>query len=301
MNMDLAILLKVLRKFPPNIRRFNMGGIVWLASYPKSGNTWLRTFLHNLFLNAESPVDINQMNSLTLSDNSKFWYEKVAGRPYESLSEQDISALTPKVHEAYTRIRSDSVFVKTHHFLGENNGVPLITPQYTAGAIYILRNPLDTVISVADHYGLTIDEGIDMMNERKTYIGASATAGPDYLSSWSEHVSSWQVMAQSALHIMRYEDMLFKPLKTFGALSRFLGLKPPQSRLKKAIKFSSFDTSRKQEKEKGFIEQSDKNERFFRAGKAGQWKSTLTDDQVKRVVSVHEEVMEKYGYLPSSQ
>lgn len=277
-----------------------MGGIVWLASYPKSGNTWLRTFLHNLFLNGAAPANINQMNSLTLSDNSKFWYEKVAGRPYECLSERDISALTPKVHEAYTRIRSDSVFVKTHHFLGESYGIPLITPEYTAGAIYILRNPLDTVISVADHYGLTIDEGIDMMNERKTRIGASATAGPDYLSSWSEHVASWQAMQRSALHVMRYEDMLLKPFRAFGSLARFLGLEPPQPRLRKAIQFSSFNTSRKQEKEKGFIEQSDKNEQFFRVGKAGQWKTVLSNDQVKRIVSAHADVMEEYGYLPSS-
>ena len=97
---------------------------------------------------------------------------------------------------------------------------------------------------------------------------------------------------------MRYEDMLYKPEQTFGALAKFLGLKPPKERLRRAIKFSSFDASRKQEDEKGFNERSDKAEKFFRVGKAGQWKTTLTPDQIEKIVTAHRDVMKEFKYLP---
>ena len=275
-----------------------MGGIIWLASYPKSGNTWVRTFLHNLLLNADRPADLNELTKFTIGDGNKIWYEQVTGKPFDSFSGAEIAALIPKVHQAYARTRSDSVFVKTHVWLGTVHGIPLITPEFTAGAIYILRNPLDIVISLSDHYGLSIDEGIGMMADVEAYSAETDRKLPDFLSSWSEHVTSWRAMDKSALHLMRYEDMLYKPEKTFGALAKFLGLKPPKERLKKAIRFSSFEASKKLEAEKGFNERSDKAERFFRVGKAGQWKTVLSPEQVEKIVATHYDVMKEFKYLP---
>ncbi|WP_373088250.1 sulfotransferase domain-containing protein [Sneathiella sp.] len=275
-----------------------MGGIIWLASYPKSGNTWLRTFLHNLLLNTDQPANLNELTKLTIGDGNKFWYEKFSGKPFDSLSEEEVAALIPRIHKAYSQTRSDSVFVKTHSGLGSYFDVPLITPEYTAGAIYIVRNPLDVVISLSDHYGMSIDMGIEMLANPQGHSAATDRKVVDHLGSWSAHVDSWMVMKKPFLHVMRYEDMLYKPEKTFGAVAKFLGIKPPKERLRKAIKFSSFAASRKQEEEKGFIEQSDKAERFFRVGKAGQWKTALTPSQVEQIVEVHYDVMEKFKYIP---
>jgi len=277
-----------------------MGGIIWLASYPKSGNTWLRVFLHNLLLNTNKPANINDLNNLTIAGNSEYWLEKVTGKPFDSFTEKEAVALTPKIHKAFTRIRSDSVFVKTHNSMSKVYGIPLITPEYTAGAIYVLRNPLDTVISLADHFGISLDDGIDMLNDTHSTISSDNIQTAEHLGSWSNHVMSWKSVNKSALHFLRYEDMLNKPEKAFGGLAKFLGLSPPKFRLKKAINFSSFDTSRKQEEEKGFIEQSDKTDRFFRVGKAGQWKNILSDDQINRVIDANYEVMEEHGYLHNS-
>lgn len=275
-----------------------MGGIIWLASYPKSGNTWVRTFLHNLLLNANRPADINELTKFTIGDGNKVWYEQVTGKPYSSLSDEENAALIPRVHQAYARTRPDSVFVKTHNWLGKKHGVPLVTPEFTAGAIYIVRNPLDVVISLSDHYGMEIDQGVDMMNDEAAYSGETDRKVPDFLSSWSNHVTSWQAMDKSARHILRYEDMLYKPEKTFSELAKFLGLKPPRERLKRAIKFSSFETSRKLEAETGFNERSDKAEKFFRVGKAGQWKTVLTPEQIEKIVTSHRDVMKEFKYLP---
>ena len=154
------------------------------------------------------------------------------------------------------------------------------------------------MISLSDHYGLEIDQGIEMMNDDKAYSGETDRKLPDFLSSWSNHVTSWQAMDKSARHILRYEDMLYKPEKTFSELAKFLGLKPPKERLKRAIKFSSFETSRKLEAEKGFNERSDKAEKFFRVGKAGQWKTALSPEQVEKIVAAHQDVMKEFKYLP---
>ena len=110
-----------------------MGGIIWLASYPKSGNTWVRTFLHNLLLNADRPADLNELSKFTIGDGNKGWYEQVTGKPFASFSPEEIAALIPKVHRAYALSRTDSVFVKTHNMFGKIHDVPLITPEYTAG------------------------------------------------------------------------------------------------------------------------------------------------------------------------
>ena len=155
-----------------------MGGIIWLASYPKSGNTWVRTFLHNLLLNANRPADINELTKFTIGDGNKVWYEQVTGKPYSDLSDEENAAMIPKVHQAYARTRPDSVFVKTHNWLGKKHGIPLVTPEFTAGAIYIVRNPLDVVISLSDHYGMTIDQGVDMMNDEAAYSGCLLYTSP---------------------------------------------------------------------------------------------------------------------------
>ncbi|USG61435.1 sulfotransferase domain-containing protein [Sneathiella marina] len=278
-----------------------MGGIIWLASYPKSGNTWVRTFLHNLLTNAERPADLNELSKFTIGDGNKGWYETVSRKPFDSLSPEEVAALIPKVQEAYARSRPDSVFVKTHNFLGKILDVPLITPGFTAGAVYIVRNPLDVVISLSDHYGLPLDDGIGMLNDPDAYSAETDRKVQDYLGSWSDHVKSWETMEKSMCHTMRYEDMLFKPEKTFGGLAKFLGLNPPKQRLRRAIKFSSFGALQKQEKEKGFNERSDKTEKFFRVGKAGQWKTALNPEQIDRITTAHSHMMEKYGYMPKAR
>jgi hypothetical protein len=275
-----------------------MGGIIWLASYPKSGNTWTRTFIHNLLLNPNKPVNINTISRFTLGDSHKTWFIKVAGKPFEELSKKEIAELRPKVHEELTKAHSDSVFVKTHYMLGAAFNIPLISMEYTAGAIYIVRNPLDTVISLSDHFGLDLDRGIGLLNNPNGKTAEVKDHVEQFFGSWSNHVNSWMRLNRNYLYLMRYEDMLEKPEETFGGLAKFLGLNPPEGRLKKAIEFSSFDVARKQEEEKGFNEQSDKNERFFRVGKSGQWKEVLTGKQVDKIVKCHYDTMKYFGYLP---
>ena len=274
-----------------------MGAIIWLASYPKSGNTWVRAFLHNLLTNAQEPVDINSLHHFTLSEGSPRLYKRFDPRPLTSLSEREVMALRPKVHEFMTQASQDSVFVKTHHFLGEIDGMPLISMDRTAGAIYIVRNPLDVVVSSANHFGVGIDQTIEELGHIGTGDKPSDRNARQHYGSWSLNVSSWTQNAVPALHVVRYEDMQDQPFETFTGMARFLDLSPPRERLERAISNSSFGALKAQEEEHGFIERTE-HTRFFREGRAAAWRAALSEQQVTRIVSDHREEMERFGYVP---
>jgi hypothetical protein len=275
-----------------------MGKIIWLASYPKSGNTWLRAFLHNLMRDPDQPYDINKLSHFSISDSAAGWYQAIDPRPVETLTKEEVQQLRPRVHESMTRAHPDSVFVKTHNALVEDRGVQMVTMEYTAGAIYVVRNPLDVVISHSSHYGIGVDESI-----RLTALdGLEGDNEPNYVyehhGSWSKNVKSWTRTPHPGLLVVRYEDMSDQPHETFGRVAGFLGLKPPRERLHKAIRQSSFRALREQEEKHGFVERSVKSGRFFREGRAGQWREILTPAQIEAVVGAHREQMARFGYWP---
>jgi hypothetical protein len=275
-----------------------MGKLVWLASYPKSGNTWLRAFLHNLMINPPQPVPLDELVRFCHQDSDAQWYQAVLDgkadavtycqsletRRTASLSKEEVARLRPITHEIMTRTHSDSVFVKTHNALITGRGTPTITMAHTAGAIYVARNPLDVAPSYAAHMGKTIDETIEYIaNNMQTKKTDKAVY--EYRGSWSLHVESWTRAPSPGLHVVRYEDLKADPETHFGALCRFLGLQPEAERLRKAIAFSSFEQLRRQEESEGFREKTLPQERFFRRGEAGGWRDTLTTEQAERVVA----------------
>lgn len=275
-----------------------MGALVWLASFPKSGNTWMRVFLHNLLQNPAKPLPINEIDRFTLGDSQVSWYYKHGKKLGTELTLEDLAALRPKVHRDMTAAHPDSVFVKTHSYMGESCSVPLITMECTAGAIYIVRNPLDVVLSYANHLGLSIDDAITAMEREGGLSQATETNITEFISSWSTNVKSWTQVTHPGLLVVRYEDMLDKPAKTFAKVAKFLGLKPPKERLMKAIRFSSFKELSKQEEKTDFKERSVHAKKFFRSGKKDQWRESLTEAQVRRIVDTHREQMQRFGYVP---
>ncbi len=275
-----------------------MGSLIWLASYPKSGNTWMRSFLHNLFRNSSKPVNINEIDDFCLGASAAAWYKRYTSTPLDQLTEQEITQYRPQVQRDFTLVFPDSVFVKTHSYLGEHADVPLHNMDVTAGAIYIVRNPLDVVLSMVPHFDISLDEAIVTLANENAGSLASATHVPEHYGSWSTHVRTWTRTPSPALLTMRYEDMLGKPRKSFKTVANFLGLKPSNERLERAIKFSSFKVLKTQEEKEGFKERPEVSRSFFREGRAEQWREVLTPDQVRRIIADHHEQMVRFGYIP---
>lgn len=275
-----------------------MGGLIWLASYPKSGNTWMRSFLHNLLRNAREPVDINEIDDFCVGESAAGWYGRHLSKPLEEMELAEIARLRPQVQRDFTQVFPDSVFVKTHNFLGEWHGVPLHNMDVTAGAIYVLRNPLDVVISMTHHFGIDTDQAIFRMGNEGALTEPGATHVPEFHSSWSSHVKSWTAQPNPRLFVVRYEDLLAKPRKHFKQVTAFLGLKPSRERLERAIRNSSFKALKAQEQKTGFKEKSEYAKAFFREGRTEQWREKLTPDQVRAIVDRHREQMDRFGYVP---
>lgn len=275
-----------------------MGALIWLASYPKSGNTWMRSFLHNLFRNTEEPVDIDEISDFCLGESAAKWYQRHSDLPLKEMKADDLAKLRPLVHRDFTTVFPDSVFVKTHNYLGEWRGVPLHTMEVTAGGIYILRNPLDVVISVSHHFGETIEQAIEHLANDAYAAGNLETHVTEIHRSWSTHVKSWTEHPTPQLLVVRYEDLLHKPRKHFKKVANFLGLNPSPSRLERAIRNSSFKALKTIEQNKGFKERSKKAEAFFREGRSDQWREVLTPEQVRQIIRDHWEQMERFGYIP---
>ena len=275
-----------------------MGGIVWLASYHKSGNTWMRAFLHNVMRDSAAPIAPNQLTQLTLGDGAAEFYKPLAGKPWDQVDDADVARMRAAVHRGFSQSSPHTVFVKTHNWLGPDHDVPCITMDYTAGAIYIVRNPLDVVISLADHFGLDLDQAIARMDDHAARTALAAHRVPDVLGSWSDHVASWTARPNEQLLTIRYEDLLHKPEQSFGRVVKFLQLPFARPRIDKAIGFSSFATMQKLEAEQGFVERSSFSQRFFRKGAAGQWRNLLSAAQIELVLATHGEQMARFGYLP---
>lgn len=273
-------------------------GIVWLASYPKSGNTWTRVFLANLFLNPEKPVDINTLPQFTFGEHRGEYYEQFSGKKLSELSDEEINQLRPTVQRHIaTAGRNQLLFVKTHSAITQLEGVPTILPEVTDGAVYIIRNPLDVAVSYAHHLAISYDEAVEAMGVSSNRLATVDNFAFQLLGSWTDHVRSWLTAPGLQPHVMRYEDMLSRPEQAFGSLMKFLRLPDNPARLRKAIRFSSFKTLSKQESERGFIEASKKAPKFFRSGKSAVWQTELNPSQIDKIIADHREYMLRFGYL----
>ena len=277
-----------------------MSKIIWLASYPKSGNTWMRAFLHNLLRDPSESYDINKITDFSTSDSSINWYQMQDPRPWQEWTALDVAKMRRGAQLQICRWRKDDTFVKTHNASVWFLGYPLIHQDLTAGAIYIVRNPLDVCISLTHHYGCDIDTAINILADPTIGSMTNDKIVYEVHKTWTTHVDSWTSQARPGLAVLRYEDMLADPMRAFGGLIQFLGINAPKARLQRAVERSSFKSLREQEDKKGFKEKSPHAQKFFREGRAEQWREMLTPAQVEKIVSTHRDMMQRFGYLPRS-
>lgn len=276
-------------------------GIFWIASYPKSGNTWFRAFLANYLRDLDVPVDINELDIRIASRRSTF--DSTTGLESVLLTHDEAEALRPACYERFAAEAENDIYLKIHDACYEvAPGCPLVSIRGTRGAIHIVRNPLDVAVSLSHFWNMSIDACIAAM-EKSNYALCNWTGKPDdqfrqKLFAWGAHVQSWADTLWFPVLTLRYEDMKADPAASFGAALDFLGLARDEKRIAKALRFSSFEELKRQEEGSGFRENNPRSRgRFFRDGRAGGWKDTLSAEQVRRLVSCHGFVMRRFGYL----
>lgn len=277
------------------------GGIFWLASYPKSGNTWTRSFIANLTHEEETAVDINELYTGSIA-SGQHWVEEALGIEIDELSQDEIDRLRPDAYRWIAENQTDPGYHKIHDaytYLADEE--PLIPPEATRGALCIVRNPLDVAISFAHHSHISIDKSIEHMGRSNYAFCARSDRMHNqlrqWLLSWSGHVRSWLDAPGIDRLVVRYEDMQQQPLQTFSAVARFLKLPADQASVSGALEHCAMEKLQQQEAEKGFKEKMSRARSFFRKGIAGDWIETLDKQQVTQIVNDHHEMMAQLGYL----
>ena len=288
---------------PAPARGSRGGSVVWLASYPKSGNTWLRALLTNYLSEDDAPASINALVGgwrASLRDE----FHRYAGLPSSDLSPEEILRLRPLFHERLAADLPRPTFIKVHEACLRTAAGPLFPRAATAGVVYVIRNPCDVAVSFAHHQQWSIDRTVEEMGRPGATLMASGRtihrSLPQPLRTWSRHVTSWLESGLS-LHVARYEDMLADPAAAFGAILRFAGLDPDPVRLAGAIGNARFDRLRAEEEREGFQGGSLAAPSFFRSGTAGGWRAALTRAQVRALVDAHGPVMARFGYLREAE
>jgi aryl sulfotransferase len=278
-----------------------MGRIYWLASYPKSGNTWLRIFLNNYWCNSDLPAQINHLIGGPMA-SARNVFDESTGVEASDLTPEEIDCYRPRVYEHLSKNCQEPLFMKVHDAFTRNaKHQPIFSKAAMAGVIYIIRNPLDVLVSYAHHSNQSPATMIEALCERDYAILEEPQKlhiqFRQRLLSWSRHVESWVDEPNLNILVIRYEDMTLEPVATFTKVVDFVGLEVDVNRIAKAINFSRFDQLQAQETEFGFREKMQVAKSFFRKGKIGSWREVLTESQVSHVVAAHRAVMQRFGYL----
>ncbi len=279
----------------------HQGNIYWLASYPKSGNTWVRAFISNLMRESSEPVDINALCTGPIA-SSREWINKALDFDINELSHDEIDQLRPEAYCWLSEQMNNPSYVKVHDgytFLPK--GRPLISQKASRGTLYIIRNPLDVAVSFAHHCDLSIDQTIsNMADPQYCFADGTHKIYPQLrqkLLTWSEHVTSWLDRHTPPLLLVRYEDMKLNPLATFTKIARFLELPCEETAIENALTHCEIKNLQAQEQTKTFNEKPPRAKNFFRKGVVGDWQTALNEGQIRKIIFSHGKVMQRFGYI----
>lgn len=272
-----------------------------LASYPKSGNTWVRFLLSAFVQNGD--LDINNPYFVGADPNKSF-LRLVSPIPIEELPKEAFMRLRMATLQQVAWLdRKNRMLYKTHGANVIAGGMPWMPHDLIETVIYLIRDPRDVVVSYASHIGKDIDWSIDnVMNEMTTWTHESGTKGIGQpLTTWSNHAMTWLTDDLKKPKLcLRYEDLLSHTEEALEMMVKFLGYpekKITKKRIKASVNACKFHKLKEQEDKYGFVENSKHQEKFFRKGKSGGWADVLTQEQAKKIEDFHRDMMTQFRYL----
>ena len=277
--------------------------IIWIASYPKSGNTWVRSFLTAYYFCENGTFNINKLNLIEDYPNKQFFKEKVK---------------QGEIHKHWEKSQKDICeqkkvkFLKTHNSLITAFGNDFTSPKYSLGVIYIIRDPRNVITSVKNHNDFeTYDKALEFMQNENTVISdykyLNNHAKTNIINSWRINYQSWLSNNRYRRMMIKYEDLIKNPKQTLRDLIVFVnticrfnnGI--DVKKLENAIQSTTFEKLQNLEDTGKFLESvySDKNEKkikFFYLGPKNNWKDRLNKDLIKKMNTYYKKDLERLGY-----
>tara|TARA_B100002051_G_C16708189_1_gene625075 strand:+ start:865 stop:1728 length:864 start_codon:yes stop_codon:yes gene_type:complete len=286
--------------------------IVWLASYPKSGNTWLRFFIVSLLLGNKENINFNDLGNVISQYPRKVHFEDLIS---DFLNLEEVAK---NWQNSQVKLNSDNKirFFKTHNMLVRFKNNFFTDPSNTLGAIYVARDPRNIITSLKNHFSfknynetknfLFNDKQIITLSdyEKKEYTKKKDYQLPQIIGSWKMHYNSWNSMKKNFL-LIKYESLIKNPNKEFSKvvafLEQILNTKFKDKQVSKAIKNSSFIKLKKMEETYGFNESAEdrrgSKKKFFNLGPKNDWKKILDKKVSDEINLKFETEMKELKYL----
>ena len=276
--------------------------IIWLASYPKSGNTWLRMFLKSYFLKPGEKFNLNgsildSFKAQGFPDQETLDRLKVDYNKFEEIVKNW------EAMQDYINLNKRTNFIKTHSAMCKVGPYQFTSSRNTKGGIYVVRDPRDVIISLSDHMGLDHEQTFHHMSSSYNFehpLSNNRGYKKSLMGSWSDHYKSWKNYKSCKILIIKYEDMFLNELNTFTKVINYLNevdeTKFNKDKLEKAIKQTQFKELQKLEKAEGFSEKR-RGELFFRKGKIGGWKDEVSSKIINKIEKLYKNEMEELSYL----
>ncbi|WP_044564542.1 sulfotransferase domain-containing protein [Azospirillum sp. B4] len=276
-----------------------MGGFYWIASYPKSGNTWMRLMLASL-IEGGAPPDFTKTMGFASAAGAVTDMDLFLDVESSDLTPVEQAELRHDLAVVTAAAATGPQFRKVHDWWGLTPaGRPLFPPQVTLGSVYLVRDPRDVAVSWAHHSGLSLDDSIAFLARPGAVV---ATAGrwkdqfEQRLDSWSGHVASW-LAADPAPLLVPYERLSADPAGVLAQVAAHCAITASDAAIMNAVTVTRFDRLRREEETHGFELGQRRGRVFFRRGLAGGWRDTLSAAQADRIVQDHGPMMARLGYI----
>ena len=275
--------------------------IIWIASYPKSGNTWVRSLLSAYLYSDDGIFNFDLLKKIhQFPSKKKFEFFMKDFNNIKKLSNYWIAA------QDRINLSNEITFLKTHSALCTFENNPFTNKSNTKAVIYVVRDPRNIVTSVLNHYSFkNIEESFDFIAKDRITI----TGGEDivqYLGTWQQNYKSWRDLKFAPVLVVKYEDLINDTKKTFlsilNFLKNFMDIKIYENKILKTIESCSFERLAKKEEIEGFKEsvyfkKSNKKLKFFYLGKKNNWKNLLDPKIEKKIRKVFPKEMKELGYI----
>lgn len=281
-----------------------MSGATWLASYPRSGNTWAR-FLMMAALGNPEHADFDQLKRFANPQLDRAMIDWLMESDSSYLNTRETLELRAAYHKARFEGVSPSQIVKVHDKWQKLSSSDCLHPQSaTLAAIYLIRDPRDVATSWAAFNGRSIDWAVDFLSDPQARVGQHrhfiTTTVPEHLGSWSDHAASWIDNPLYPVTVIRYEDLIADTAASLERMLATAGYHVSADVIDRAVAASHFERLVAMEREDGFESRPDTTDRFFRSGLSQAWRSILTPEQADKIVQAHSPMMLRFGYLDTS-